>query len=107
MPHLAVLCNSIHLYLPGTADELRDDHWMLLEENKRVEGYSVREFKDDKTQPEQGRCLLQMVLLYLYAVFRKSLILTPNFSKLETKQCVLLTFTTNNSIVNTTTNNSI
>lgn len=42
MSHLATLGHSIHLYLPCTADELGDDHWMLLEEREQ-EGYSVSE----------------------------------------------------------------
>lgn len=38
MSYLATFGHSIHLYLPGTTDELCDDHWMLLEESQQ-EGY--------------------------------------------------------------------
>lgn len=44
MSHLAILGHGIHLYLPGTADELGDDHWMLLNERQQ-DGYSINESK--------------------------------------------------------------
>ncbi len=42
--HLASLGHSIHLYLPGTADELGDDHRMLLEERQQ-DGYFIYKSK--------------------------------------------------------------
>lgn len=57
MSNLAPLGHSVHLHLPGTTDELGDDHWMLLAEGQWGEGYSVW-IKDDITQPEQDHCFL-------------------------------------------------
>lgn len=42
MSHLSPFSYCIHLDLPGTADELGDDHWMLLEERQQ-DGYSIDE----------------------------------------------------------------
>lgn len=44
MFHLATLGHSVHLHFSGTADELGDDHWMLLEE-RQWDSYSISESK--------------------------------------------------------------
>lgn len=43
----AILRHSIHLHLPGTPDELGDDHWMLLENKGSI-------FFHDLIKTEQG-----------------------------------------------------
>lgn len=35
LAHPAILCHSIQLHLPGTTDELGDDHWVLLEDKQQ------------------------------------------------------------------------
>lgn len=34
LAHPAILCHGVHLYLPGTTDELGDDHWVLLKDKQ-------------------------------------------------------------------------
>lgn len=35
LAHPAILCNSVYFHLPGTTDELGDDHWVLLEDKQK------------------------------------------------------------------------
>lgn len=35
MTHPAILCHGVHLHLPGTTDELGDDHWVLLDDKQQ------------------------------------------------------------------------
>lgn len=57
MSHLAIFGHSIHLYLPGTADELGDDHWMLLW--GKMAGWLIYLWiKGEIIQSEQWCCLM-------------------------------------------------
>lgn len=35
LAHPAILCHGVHLHLPGTTDELGDDHWVLLDDKQQ------------------------------------------------------------------------
>lgn len=48
MSHPAMLGNSIHLDLPCTADELGNDHWMLLQ--KSIRGLFCQSTREKKNK---------------------------------------------------------